>query len=383
MVNLRMPSAGVQKPFISDEYLQVVVEFHKEHPAFAKRPITTYLSETLDRITSLSIGEAFTAVSFVSLLLCGVALYYLAALTGSTAKEAALSIIGFFSSFSILFAFFPPIYTYDEPIHYLLVYMSLIFLRQERWLPFIFLFSLSLVARESSLILLPGAAMLVIYADQDSKTSIWKLSILLAPVAIYVLYLVLFITGSGIEDASKQDFVGRLEHFKYNFQSIKFALEALLSFFLALGFQTYLLCSYASRKHLSVTERKFIAAFIITLALNTVIVYFTTWARESRLLALPLLFLWPILGKIAQSEFQYIKAKVRASTHNEILRWLPLFTTLAIVIIYITQKVYFQTIGSISDNLFNEYTAIILIFLVAHAILRFMLKPKSPMKDER
>ncbi|AKD03029.1 hypothetical protein PKOR_07715 [Pontibacter korlensis] len=376
MINLEVPS-NAQKPLISDEYLSTVVEYHKEHPAFAKRPLTTYLLEQLDSNSCLSKGESFTVVNFILLFLCGLSIYSYSVYIGNHPRNAVLSIVCFFLSFSILFAFFPPIYSYDEPLHYFLVYLSLIALTKGKWLLYILLFSLSLITRESSLLLLPGLALMTVNMFSSRLHCLRKLFFIFLPIIPYAVYLFIFIAETDIEASSKQDLMTRLLHFHYNFQSPKFIVESIMSLFLAIGIQSYLLYSYLSRNRLTTSERILVNAFLLVTVLNTAVVFLTTWARETRLFTLPLIFLWPILAKIVSSEYRYIRTKLSKYKICELFSYILLLLVLITLSTLVTNKVYFQTIGSMTDNFFNEYSAAASLLLFFHFIFRFLLKPRT------
>jgi hypothetical protein len=377
MINLKMNNSSIEKPFISNEYLTIAVTYHKEHPAFAKRPLTTLLTESISRATNLNIGESFTLLNFSLLFLCGILLFYFATLLGSTSIQASLSVILFFLSFSILFAFFPPIYSYDEPLQYLFVFLSILPVLRSNWAYYILFFSLSLITRESSVILLPGIAILALVPLNQSTVLSKKLLLLLLPIFIYIFYLYYFISANDITTASKQDFSERLMHFEGNFRNLKFTAESVVSFILAIGFHTYILYCYTRRNLLSAIEKSFVAAFILVLAINTLVVILTTQARETRLFALPLVFLFPFLGKFILKEYQYLRTKIARATTGEIFKCLPFLLISILLIVGVTNRVYFQTIGSLSENLFNEYLAAVLIVLVSHFIIRFVLKPRG------
>jgi hypothetical protein len=166
-------------------------------------------------------------------------------------------------------------------------------------------------------------------------------------------------------------------HFEGNFRNLKFTAESVVSFILAIGFHTYILYCYTRRNLLSAIEKRFVAAFILVLAINTLVVILTTQARETRLFALPLVFLFPFLGKFILKEYQYLRTKIARATTGEIFKCLPFLLISILLIVGVTNRVYFQTIGSLSENLFNEYLAAVLIVLVSHFIIRFVLKPRG------
>ncbi|MBD1398065.1 hypothetical protein H9Q13_12880 [Pontibacter sp. JH31] len=377
MINLRTSTLSDEKPLISNEYLTIAITYHKEHPAFAKRPLTTYLVEKLSSISSLDLGTSFTVINFSFLFLCGLAVYWCSTLLGHNAAEALWSMTLFYTSFSVLFSFFPPIYSYDEPLQYLLIYLSLIALLYGNWLLFVCFFSLGLIARESGLILLPGFALLVVSYEKPLSFCLKRILLLGLPVLIYATFLYVFISETNIEEASRQDFMDRFSHFFGNFRNLKFTLESFTSFLLATGLQAYLLYCYASRKLLTNTEKRYAAAFVLVLVINTLVVFLTTQARETRLFALPLIFLFPFLGKYFISEYRLIRTKISQATKMELARNFALVAVLAGLSLVVTNSYYFQTIGSPSDNLFNEYTGLAAILFFSHFVFRFVLKPKS------
>jgi hypothetical protein len=376
MINLKMSNSSIGKPFISNDYLTIVITYHKEHPAFAKRPLTTYLVEKLSNNSNFNLGASFTLINFFFLFLCGIAIYYCSTRLGNNAVEAYWSIALFYLSFSVLFSFFPPVYSYDEPLQYLFIYLSLISLLHGNWILYVFFFSISLIARESSLILLPSFVILSLTQDKKFTVYLKRVIVLAIPVILYASFLYIYISKTNIEEASKQDFLDRFSHFFGNFRNLKFTIESVASFILAIGFQSYMLFCYVSRKLLPTIEKKYIAAFITALIINTIVVILTTQARETRLFTLPLVFLFPFLGRYLISEYIFIRNKILLVPKNEILRSLLILTVLISITICITSYFYFQTIGSQSENLFNEYAAIASSLFFSHFIFRFVLNSK-------
>ncbi|WP_299705391.1 hypothetical protein [uncultured Pontibacter sp.] len=377
MINLKTSNLSEEKPFISNDYLTVAITYHKEHPAFAKRPLTTYLVEKLSNYSSLNLGTSFTVINFFFLFLCGMVIYYCSILIGNNKIEAQWSIALFYLNFSVLFAFFPPIYSYDEPLYYFLIFLSLISLLHGRWILYVLFFSLGLITRESGLILLPSFAILSLSYQKPASFYLKRLFFLSVPIIIYAAFLYIFISKNNIEEASKQDFLDRFSHFFGNFRDLKFTVESIASFILAIGLQSYLLYCYASRKLLSTTEKRYITAFILALIINTLVVILTTQARETRLFALPLVFLSPLLGKYLIREYKFIRNKLLRAPKNELLRSLLLLAVLISLSLIITNSFYFQTIGSPAENLFDEYIAVAASLFFSHFVFRFVLKPND------
>ena len=86
------------------------------------------------------------------------------------------------------------IYSYDDPLQYLLILGSLVFLMERKWIAFLILFFFSLLVRESGLILLPGILWILIDKERPIlKASNFKvLRALLLPVIGYFIFAAWF-----------------------------------------------------------------------------------------------------------------------------------------------------------------------------------------------
>jgi hypothetical protein len=110
-------------------------------------------------------------------------------------------------------------------------------------------------------------------------------------------------------------------------------------------------------------------AFIITLIINTVIVFLTTKAREARLFILPLFFLWPIFSDLFKSDLLLLRSwkDYKETFYN--WRYTLLFMIL-LATNHIYSNVYYTlSIGYTSTNLFNEYLMLILLIASTHLCL--------------
>src|SRR5690606_1789450 len=73
-----------------------------------------------------------------------------------TRNQALFNMSAYFLTFSIVFAFFPPIFTYDEPLQYCFLFLGILALIHDKWVYYCIFFFFAMVARESSAFLLPG-----------------------------------------------------------------------------------------------------------------------------------------------------------------------------------------------------------------------------------
>lgn len=376
MINWKTETINTKRHAISEEYLVHLVNFHKTEPAFVKRPLTTYLIEMLSRSTSLSIGESFAVVNFTLLFFCGIVLFYLARLLLGDNQLSLFSVLFFYLSFTVLFSFFPANYSYDEPLQYFLIFLSLAAWIQTKWLAFILWFSLGIIARESSILLLPAFALY--FFEFKLKTlfraeSIKKAVILVIPVLVYSVFLYLFITLSGIGKESQHDLTSRLSHFLFNFQDQEYAIESFFSLALAVGVHAYFLFSYLSDNKLDLMEKKLIKSFLLTLIINTIIVLISTLARETRLFALPLIFIWPIFGKILLRELKILGSlKNYRYLFNNILSAGTLILLWAFC--FLIYRFIFSQTNGVKQNYLDEYLLVMSALISLHFVLKTQLK---------
>src|SRR5690606_19022190 len=141
--------------------------------------------------------------------------------------------------FSNLFAFFPPIYSYDEPLQYTFLFAALIALYAHRYVLFVLLFAVAAIARESQVILLPAIWFFVqpIAFDRPAKLfsapSLMRALLLGLPVLIYVGFTLIYAQSIGLQLGNSQAAAERFAHFDLNFSHQPEAIETFLSIFLA------------------------------------------------------------------------------------------------------------------------------------------------------
>jgi hypothetical protein len=245
---------------------------------FTTRPITTFLIQRISEAAALSPWWGFVLAQF---FLLTAAAYALGRLGERLMAPPRLSLVAFFLSFTVLFSFVSPNDSYDEAAQYLFLFLGLNALVSAGDFSFALFFFFALLARETSVLLLPGMLLL----GWRGWRSSWKFVL---PVAAFSLY---YFSREASADPN------RLYYWARNFQNAKVAWESLVSFGIALALPLALLLS---AWRLGLTNARahgsWIRAFFVSLALNGPAVFATAYARESRLFALPLVFLWPLCG---------------------------------------------------------------------------------------
>jgi hypothetical protein len=357
---------------ISEAYLQYVVDVHKLDPTFTRRPLTTLLIESCASAFKITTGLSFILVNFSLLCLAGILLYKLSEKLGSSFKACVVNMTVFFLCFSNLYAFFPPVYSYDEPLQYCLIFAALIFFFDKKWILFTLTFSVALIARESTMILLPGLALLMVEMPIRLKSlfsrSYIRTGLLLAlPLICYLIFLFSYTAYIDHAQIPQSTSYGRLAHFWINFGSPEAAIESFFSAFVVLGVPVYLIISHFKNSGFSSEQKKIIQAFVVTLVINTLIVLLTTKARESRLFALPLFFIWPFFGTFFREEIKTICAAENYLLLFKKWSYLLLFLFLNALNYLVSFKVYKTTGGG--DDYFREYLFVVLFIGISHVLI--------------
>ena len=366
---------------ISHVFLRSQIDYHNELPPFARRPLTTALMYGLSDIFKLKAGYSFIIINFSLLFLSSILLFRLSVQLNASRKMAIANMLIYFSSFSVLFAFFPPVFTYDEPLQYCLIFSSLILLFKKKWIWFIAFFTLALVARETSALLLPATALISFSANSPWKQKIlkkkvWIISTLLLPLVFYCIYLVVFMWSNDMIDAAQSEMGSRYSCFLENFESLRNTTESAISLYIVLVPFIYLSLIAYRKKSAFIYRKKFILAFWLTVLINTPIVILTAFARESRLFALPLLFLWPVCAQLFGENL--LEVFSLNSLKLLLKKW---YFILSFMILnlgnYILCYHFYADLGLGDNTFFKEYLFISNLFLVYHAIVTIVRQKHS------
>ena len=365
---------------LSHVFLASQIKYHQEFAPFARRPLTSLLIEGSSGIFGVTLGESFVLVNLFLLFVSGILIYIISLKLKATKGQALFNQVAYFMTFSILFAFFPPVFSYDEPLQYCLIMLSILALIREKWLYYVALFLLAIIARESTLFLLPGLA--IIYSGFSLKSrNMWsfsvkrKLLLLLVPLPLYIIYLGIFLWATGIWKETSEVAANRLSCYFQNFGTFASSVETLVSFFLVLGPSLYFLYMSKRPKAFAFMEKKYIQAFLLALVINTPVVMAATLARETRLFALPLLFIWPLAGQLFGKELRLL---IRPNLYLDCIkdwRYSMLLLLLSLISYAFAFRLYIPSFPS-KDNFFNEYLFVVLLMMSLHFVL-FTFKEKN------
>lgn len=299
---------------------------HISHPVFAMRPITSLLASTLSFVFHLHIATGLILLYAIFFVLDGVLVYYTARFIGLSIKHSRLSILAFFLTFNIIFAFATNMHTYDEPVQYALLLGTLMSLFKKQYKLLTLIFLLALIARETSVVLIPG---LIVSGRSLSATKFRSLLIsIIVALVLYTLYYIGFNNLIHVTDESIRYLkYERFNEWRYSFQNWQYTKESIISAIAVLLPWTVAAIFYLkSTLHTSPLVRRLIVAFTISIIINTPLTFLTSRAQEARIFALPLIFLWPVLGYLLSKIYMYTSVRIRSMdlTHKVILMFFSL-----------------------------------------------------------
>ncbi len=373
---------------ISHGFLKSQIDYHQEIAPFARRPLTSFLIESITGKIGIRHGHAFILINFILLFFSGLLLFKLSKTLKATTVQSLFNMCVYFSSFSVVFAFFPPVFSYDEPLQYCFILLSLIAFVERKWFWYVTLFTLALISRETTMLLLPA---LLFFIPSLGKFNIRLLSKrhlrfcipILLPLLFYGIYLVLFIYTHDQLKATQIEMASRYSCFLENFESTKNTVETWTSLFLALAPFLYLIAVQMPRKDDPTWQKKWVGAFLLTVIINTPIVILTAFARETRLFALPLFFIWPLTASLFGRE---IKLLFSIGLYPEVFRkWPYLLGLLALTAVnfWFCFQVY-PELGLGENTFFGEYLFLINELMVLHGLLlHFTRRNLNAKRDAR
>lgn len=374
MINFQTSVYNVEGQLFSDDYIRVVLDYHKEHPVFARRPLTTFLVEFTDQAIGIGLAAAFAWVGFFFFYINGLLVYVLARCMKSTSLQALLAMIAYLLSFTILFPYFRTTYTYDEPLQYFFCLLALIGLYKPSKGLMLFGLTGCLFARESSLVLFPSFFLLYYFKDAGAFKIRWdvirKGLLFVLPVLVYMVYYVyhLSVFEAGVESNYDEASV-RVSQLSYNFQSTAYTVETLSLFSIVYLFPVTLLLIQPRADR----SGMLIKAFWILLILNTAMVLLGARVSESRVLTLPLLLLWPIMGRYLLATVQNMKRLLQVKKMR--MMFVLSMAIMVVVSYFIAFKFYVQTGAKAEENLFNEYYFVV-VFISGMLVLLQVFQKK-------
>lgn len=345
---------------LNGDYIEEMVEDHRSGTdfSFRRRPLTTWCIDGLGAI-GIPPKTAFIAIGFVFFLFSGVVVHRLARDLGSSQDQALTAQAFFHASPTVLFAWFDPMYSYDEPIQYAALIGAFLAAQHGRTWITIAALTVALIAHETSVLLFPAFILLL---RPNTRRTILTVAL---PVILFILFLAAYLSAAEITDLSAADAVSRLGTLAFNFSDPTMTAETLCYLVLTLVLPVFLLARYARTTPISPEERERLKAFWIALALNTALVLIAAKAREARVFALPLILAWPLLGKAWTAEMERHGGWQGLAAPFSRIDVAVLFLAFAVALAWVVGHVFVLSTGIQQDNLFHEYLVAELLFIAA------------------
>ena len=235
---------------------------------------------------------------------------------------------------------------------------------------------LSIVSRETSLLLIPSLLIL----NQNKYIPIYngalKINLIyfLGPIVFYFIYRFQF-DYLFLNDYSDNPIL-RFKNLSFNFQNKEFIIETIMALVNCTILPTYILIT--SRKKF-LAYKTFFQSYFLALIINTSIVLISSYAREARLFTLPVLLVTPVIGIIIIDMFKKFEPY---KTKRFILSCFLMFVFSKFIFLITNEKFYTTTIGMPEENFFNEYSSILLLIIALHFCFVEIYKTKNLLKKK-
>ena len=343
MLNLEVFRADPLSGNWSNTYLESVVDHHLKEWTFSKRSIFTSCLLGVSSIFSISKSMSFLLCNFILLFVNGYLIGRLALKLSNNIQAVFASTTIFYLSFPILFAFYPPVYTYDDLLQIAVILASILFLVDQKWLLFSGFILMAILVRETTLFIFP---ILLLYVNEQQKK---KLTLyLLIPAISGILFWIITLSSLGSTIASRPACL------IFNFSDAPHSIETIFS----------LMCAFLPAWIISRFVRNAGAKrlFLLVFGVNALIVLCFAYARETRLFYLPIYFLIPMVD----FNLEKIRSLILGAQLRVVLFFVLIFTA-AFTGIHL---VYQPTIARTTELSFEIYASIALTLVTIQPLLQ-------------
>lgn len=345
---------------LQHDYVEEVINAHRSGDdfSFRRRPLMTWCVDVLN-LAGLPIKTAFIALSLLLFLASGLLVHRLALAFGSTAKQALLAQAFFHVSPTVLFAWFDPMYTYDEPIQYAALLIAVLTMDNGRILLSIAALTIALIAHETSLFIMPLFMVLLWHSSRRMWITI------ASPVLLFVLFLLTYLPSQDLMRPTLEDGLHRFGTWAFNFSSPAMAAETVCYMAMTLLLPVFLLTRLQRSDIADPHARKAIHAFWISLALNTLVVLLAAKAREARVLALPLIIVWPLLGMAFSNEWARLGGWTGLPSFMHRPASALVFALVIAIVFFAIRWGFVLSTGIPQDNPWHEYLQLEAMLVIA------------------
>ena len=342
---------------ISNDRFDGLLAGRLKDPVFAKRPLLTM---TLDFLHQKWNFPPQLAWSLINIGCIGLIIHQLHVLGKNFAYTASRTWSGviFLSSYPILFCATTQLFGFDDFLQWALLLSAFNAKLNGKMLLMAVLFGLSIICRETSLLMLP----LFLYAASSQK--IFDIPTILA-LGFAVIAALIFIAQLGNNDQAINFILERrFGAIRYNFSNLKQTVLSLVS--LAQVFLPLIVLLTLRERNTSSERRSFLRLLVLTTALFTIVATFTSLLKENRILALPMLFFIPFMAEELKIIFKKKDQLFSNISTNQVV-------ILVLSICFLTVLCFFWYVPAVRKSaiIYQSYTFLMFLALLLIARMKY------------
>lgn len=342
---------------ISNDRFDGLLADRMKDPVFAKRPLLTM---TLDFLHQKWNFPPQLGWSLINMGCIGLIIHQLHVLGKNFVYSASWSLTGFIflSSFPVLFCATTQLFGFDDFLQWALLLSAFNAKLNGKLLLMAVLFGLSIICRETSLLMLP----LFLYSASSRK--FFHVPTILA-LGFAVITALLFIAQLGNNDQAINFILERrFGAIMYNFSNLNQTVLSLVS--LAQVFLPPIILLTYSDKTNAAERGRFIRLLVLTTAAFTVVATFTSLLKENRILALPMLFFIPFMAEELKIIF-----KKKDQIFSNISTNLMVLLVLSICFLMVLCFFWYLPAARKSAIIYQSYTFLMFLALLLITRMRF------------
>ncbi len=263
------------------------IKTHLTGYPFSIRYLTTQSTLIIHSLTGLAYRESFYILQYTLAFILGLSFYAYLKEWGFGRKWSNIGVFILMSSYPIVAAHFEPVHTWDDFWTYLFLILTFTALLRKKPIWGAVFFTLCCFSREQAVMYLPiYAGGLIILSEREKWNR--KIIPLLLPVLIFGIFYML---------VRKAESFPRYEYIIVNFTNFIRARDSIYSIFISFGFVWVagMMGLIARRRYLdSKSSRLLFWSGLYMTIINTIFTISFTYARETRILFPPFVFLIPL-----------------------------------------------------------------------------------------
>lgn len=273
-----------------NETADFVLKSRLNDSEFGRRPLMLYSQLLLEHYAGIPAQASFNLLSFAvwAIMIC---LLMLITNRICPTGNTLWAIVAFLLSFPIVFMYAANICTYDDSLQFMLLAATLLAVIHHRWLLALVLSFLACLARETSVLLIPFFAYWYFHQTRSS----WLTIIWLLPIIAWLTFILVFLPHHLWLGTVSHTVEHRFFAYQFNFGTWRETSDTLVSTYLVLAIPLLFYWQLLRKIALSEKQRILLYGSLGVALINTPLVWTAAIAHEARLFLLPLLLFWPLV----------------------------------------------------------------------------------------